>query len=252
MKNILCIMAMAALTLAWGCSSDSSDDNGGAATFTSSAAPQWQIDMMHNQQKPQWTAPDQSKYENKMYVMIRLQDELTPFSTDDDLMAVFINDECRALSVRDGNDQKVYFVLNIHGNANEEENFTLSYYSGGLKQLFSLSGRNTFRNELNVGIDSDFSPNLMDGSTKYAVKTSLTVNMPHPMPFELSDNDLIAVFVGGECRGVGRPEMTFTVFTNSTGEQAQLRYYSQTKGGIYTAVKPVQLTGEPQSITFQF
>lgn len=260
MKNILCIMAMAALTMVWGCSSDNNDDGGddkgtaleGYANFTSSATPQWQVDMTDNQQRPQWAAPDQSKYENKMIVMVRLQDELTPYSTDDDLMAIFVQNECRALSLRDGNDEKVYFVLNLHGSANEEKNFTLNYYSGGLKQLFSLTGQNTFQNELNVGIESDFSPNLMYGSTKYAVKTIVTVEMPEPMPFEESDNDLIAAFVGGMCRGTGKPGQPFIVFTNSTDEQVQLRYYSQRKGGIFTDVTPIRLTGDEQTITFQF
>lgn len=260
MKYIKWMLVAAAFTLAWSCSSSDEDDNNsdgltGTSTFLASQQPQWQVDMNDNQQCPQWTAPDPSKYESKMIVMLRLQDELVPYSTDDDLIAVIAGDECRALSKRDGNAQKVYFVINVHGkNSESGGDFRLCYYSGGLKQLFELdTPQNTFFNERNVGIDNDFSPPLLDGATKYAVKTKVTVNFPQTdgEPI-LTESDLLAVFVDGECRGVGHIGQSFTVFTNSSGEKGELRYYSQKRGGIFIAAKRLTLTGEPQSVTFEF
>ena len=243
------IMAMAALTLAWGCSSGS-DDSDDAAEFLSGSQPQWSVDMNDSQERPSWTAPDPSLYENKMIVMLRLQDELVPYSTDDDLMAVFVGNNCRALSTRAGNGQKIFFVLNVHGN-NEvsAEHFTLSYYSGGLRQLFTLSGKNTFLNELNVGVEGNFSPPLLTGSTKYPVKTEVTVNVPNK--FFVLPADMAAVFVGDECRGVGKPGEPFIVFGLLPDEQGTLRYYNADQGGIYTASAPLFLNGEPQAVSFQ-
>lgn len=261
MKYIKWMLVAAAFTMAWSCSSSDENDNNdnggltGTSSFMASQQPQWQVDMNDNQQPPQWEAPDPSKYECKMIVMLRLQDELVPYSTDDDVMAVISNDECRALSKRDGNAQKVYFVINVHGNTSESGgNFRLCYYSGGLKQLFQLdTPQNTFFNERNVGIDNDFSPPLLDGATKYAVKTKVNVSFPltNGDPI-LTENDQLAVFVDGECRGVGKAGQPFTVFTNSTGERGELRYYSQKRGGIFIAAKRLTLTGEPQSVTFEF
>ncbi len=261
MKYHVAMFMAAVLTMSWGCASNDDDDNKGnggltgTSTFQASQQPQWQVDMSDSQERPQWAAPDPSKYENKMIVMLRLQDELVPFSTDDDLMAVLAGDECRALSDRGGNAQKVYFVINVHGNSSESgDNFRLCYYSGGLKQLFVLdTPQNTFFNERNVGIDNDFSPPLLDGATKYAVKTKVTVSFPltNGDPI-LTENDQLAVFVDGECRGVGKAGQPFTVFTNSAGERGELRYYSQKRGGIFIAAKRLTLTGEPQSVTFEF
>lgn len=261
MNYKLFILSMAALTLAWGCSSDDEEtavqpDNGPETTtvFTASAQPQWQVDMNAGQPKPQWTAPDPSEYENSMVVMVRLQDELVPFSTDDDLMAVFVDDDCRALSTRDGNSEKVYFVLNVHGNSSgTPENYQVCYYSGGLKQLFVLNApTNSFLNERILGVESDFSPAFTDGSTKYAVKTGITVSLPDPMPFEMTSADRVAVFVGNECCGVGIPGESFTVYGNSPDEEGQLRYYSHKQGGIYTSAQKIKLTGEIQNVIFEF
>lgn len=253
---------MAVLTLAWGCSSsdDEEKNNDGPVTTNTtfeatSAVPQWQVDQSSNQPIPQWTAPDPSKYENKMIVLVRLQDELVPYSTDDDVMAVTINDECRALALRDGNEQKVYFVLNVHGNSTDvSEDFRVCYYSGGLKQLFVLNApQNTYINEKTLGIDSDFSPAFTNGSTKYAVKTPVTVNLDlvNARPVD-TDYDLVGVFVDDECRGVGTPGQTFTVFTNSSDEQCELRFFSMVKQGIFTIKNKFKFNGDPRDITFEF
>ena len=250
MKHILYIMAMAALTLAWGCSSGSDDNDDAATGILLDSQPQWSVNMHDNQERPHWTAPEPSLYENKMIVMLRLQDELVPYSTDDDLMAVFVDKDCRALSTRAGNDKTVFFVLNVHGNNQvSTEDFTLSYYSGGLRQLFTLSGKNTFLSELNVGVEGDFSPPLMKGSTKYPVKTEVTVNVPYK--YFVQPADRVAVFVDNECRGVGVPGQPFIVFGNLADEQGILRYYSDDLGAVYTASEPLLLNGNSQTVSFK-
>ena len=44
---------------------------------------------------------------------------------------------------------------------------------------------------------------------------------------------MIGAFVGDECRGVGRAGQPFTVFCTSPEESFQLRYYSETRAGVY-------------------
>ena len=250
MKYSFYIIAMAVLTLVWGCSSNDDDgiDRSHVAKFDESAyQPFWWVDMTADQQAPQWTSPDPAQYENKMIILLRLQEELVPYSTDDDLMAVFVGDECRALSRRSGTDSEVYFVLNVHGkNSYATEQFVIYYYSGGYKQLFSLEGENTFRNEMNVGIETEYVPDLMSGSTKYPVKTELCVT---PIPIknqelEESEFDLVGVFVGDECRGVGKPNETFHVYSYKKGEKGTLCYYNMKQGGVFTCPDPIDLSGD--------
>ena len=91
------------------------------------------------------------------------------YSTDDDLMAVFIGDECRALSRRSGDAEAIYFVLNIYSNpSSDPEYFILCYYSGGLRLKFVLKDEIRFLNEKNLGTEDDFILDLLSGMTKYA------------------------------------------------------------------------------------
>lgn len=228
----------------------SNDDNENSTTFESAQAPQWEVDMHSDQKKPQWTPPTPRLYENKMILMMRLQEELVPYSTEDDLMAVFIDEECRAISQRSGNDKVIYFVLNTYGNStNEPEQFAVCYYSGGLHQEFWLRGQNMFLDEMNLGTESDIVLDFLSGTTKYARQTVFIVN-PKPKEGITVDNDadFVGVFVGGECRGKGRPGKSFNVFHQQEGEQAQLRYYSSSKGGIFTRTEPLTLDAGYQTI----
>jgi len=265
MKKIInSLMLFAALTLVWGCSSgdDEKDSNlatdnsstKSAATFEAAEAPQWSVNMYSNQAQPQWLSPDPTLYEDKMIAVLRLQEELVPFSTDDDLMAVFVGDECRALSHRSGNGEAIYYVLNIYGNsAADPEQFALCYYSGGLKQEFWRRGENGFLNEMNVGTESDFVLDLMTGTTKYERQTVFVVTPKVKEGVTIdADADRVGVFVNGECRGVGKPGRVFNVFHRQDETQAELRYYSRSKGGIFTQTAPLTLDAGYQTIDFNF
>ncbi len=249
-KGLLCCIFIGLAA----CSSDDEGTSENRSSFESAKAPQWEVDMHSDQTKPQWTAPTSRLYKDKMILMIRLQEELAPYSTDDDLMAVFIDDECRALSQRAGSDETIYFVLNTFGNsASNPEQFAICYYSGGLHQEFWLRGENMFLNEMNLGTESDFVLDFMSGTTKYARQTEFIVN-PKPKEGVTIDEeaDLVGVFVGDECRGKGRPGETFTAFHQKEGEQARLRYYSSSKEGIFTRTEPLTLDAGYQTIDFNF
>ena len=250
MKTIFNNMLLAAvLTLAWGCSSG--DDEVTGPAFEASSDPAWAVDMHSDQPMPQWQPPTPSRYENKMIMMLRLQDELVPYSTDDDRMAVFVGDECRALSRRAGNGSIVYFVLNIYGTATDSGEYSLCYYSGGLHQEFRYRDTYEFLNEMNIGTESDLILDLMSGTTKYAQQTAVTVT-PKPTDKIAIDPeaDRVGVFVNGECRGVGRPETAFNVYHQQKGEQAQVRYYSKGRGGIYTLPTTLTLSTEAETVEF--
>lgn len=262
MKTIFnSLLLLAVLTVAWGCSSGGDEiiiggntSTNKTSTFKSAQAPQWEVDMHSNQEQPQWLSPDPTLYEDKMIAVLRLQDELVPFSTADDLMAVFVGDECRALSHRSGNGEAVYFVLNIYGNTGTDpEQFALCYYSGGLRQEFWRRGENGFLNELNIGTESDFVLDLMTGTTKYERQTVFVVNPKVKEGVTIdADADRVGVFVNGECRGVGKPGRVFNVFHRQDETQAELRYYSSSKGGIFTQTAPLTLDAGYQTIDFNF
>ncbi len=237
MKTSKIMILMAVLTMAWGCSSDDSDSNGGAK-FIAGQKPDWHVDQTSSDEQPDWSKPDYSKYEYDMFMKVYLQDELAATSSDDDCMAVFVGDECRGMSnKRNGSENKgYYFLLRVYGNrADQQAPLTLSYYSAQQKQLFTLQSVDAFVPDCTLGFDSDFIPPLLSGSSKYPVQRQLTVTLRQNSLSTVMASDQVAVFVGDDCRGVGQVGTPFTIFARAEGEIMQVRYYSTDKGGIYTA-----------------
>ena len=250
-------MLLAVLTMLWGCSSDSDDgDKLEGSSFAPAEKPSWIVDMMANDPVPTWQAPDPSKYESSMFVMVCLEDQLAPYTSDDDLMTVLIGDECRAkpAPLHKDDSGKCYFVLKIDGNSTDRDvSFSLCYYAAKIHHLFKLSGTQTFASDITYGIDEDFVPQLIKGSSKYPVQGDLTVKVPDTAPFTPSDDDFVAVFVGDDCRGVGTVGQPFTVFLTSAGETPHVRYYSAQKGGVYTLKQSLTIVaGDSKEVTLSF
>ena len=177
-----------------------------------------------------------------MYVLVTLQDELAAHATEADRMAVFIGGERRTqLAVPNFyDDGAVRYVLRIYGNSTDRNvRFTLQYYSVALKQLFSIGTEEKFVPEFTYGNIKDFVPPLLKGCKKFPVQNQLTVSLPDQPPFTPDNNDLVAVFVGDECRGVGVAGKPFNVFRTSETEKLTLRYYSVQQAGIYTMAQTV-------------
>ena len=254
MKIAKIIMLMAALALV-GCSSDD-DDTSHAYTFVTAEQPAWSVDFMGDVSAPDWEAPDPTKFESSMFILVKLQDELVPYSTDADLMTVLINGECRAVpSIRNvDKNGNIYFVLKIRGNSTDRNViFSLSYYCAALHQMFTLEGKESFATEITYGYDVDFVPPLILGVSKYPVKNYLTVELPAIIPFAATDNDRVAAFVGDDCRGTGVVGKSFPVFRTADNETMQLRYYSAQKGGVYILPQTLTLDAqEEKTITLAF
>ena len=251
MKEIKIIMLTAVLTMAWACSSDS-DDTPANYTFATAEKPAWSVDLTGSDNAPAWTAPAPSLFESSMFIMVKLQDELAAYSTDGDLMAVFIGDECRTVPAIRNIDKAggVYFVLKIRGNSTERDvNFALRYYCAQLRRVFTLQGTEKFATERTYGFDEDFVPPLLLGCKKYPVQQTLTAELPSTTPFTPDESDIVAVFAGGECRGVGVAGQPFTVFRTTDGETLDVRYYSAKQAGVYTLKQKV---GQEATIVLNF
>lgn len=220
------------------------------STIDVAERPSWNVDLAGSDAAPSWTAPDPTKYESSMFVMVKLQEELEQYSTDKDRMTVFIDEECRAVPAKRNVDN--YFLLKIRGTSTDRDvYFTLSYYCDSLHQIFNLTGKETFATDHTYGIEEEFVPPLLKGCKKYPVQTSLICRLPEDAPFSMSDDDLIAAFVGNECRGVGTVGKAFTLFRTTSGETLQLRYYSAQENTIYT-LKQVVDPWEKEEITLAF
>ena len=274
--KIMARMAMvaAALTLVMGCGSDhdkDTPDNSDVPTpevqrewTASNSRPDWHVDWSADVARPQWIAPDPRKYDSWMLLMVRVQDELLSYVSEDDLMAVTIAGKTRVVAspaqnaTQKSNEQaNQYFLLKILGNEDSDDlvDYTLSYYNARLKQLFEVSVRDYFIAEKVYGVEEDFCVDFLAACKKYPFRSMLTVILPEDIiP---ATGDMIAVFVGNDCRGVqtidsaiDNKTVKLTAYEREEGEQAIFTYYSQAKGTT-TFDTTVKLSSSPSVVTLR-
>ncbi len=262
MKKIFNIFLLtAALTIAWGCSSteddaiqpkqgtgsnskvpDSTKVDSISYKFTLTAEqPTWTVDWTWNDEAPDWQSPeDASVFESRMYVCLTLGYDLLPYASEDDKVALFVGEECRGVtSPYYASDYSIYFnVIVLGDHKDSERKMTIKYYCAKMKQIFTLDGFYTFLPEVTLGDNYDLELKLGDGSPKYSY-SFLTVRMYSAAPLTSSYNDVLGVFINGECRGVGHLNEKFKVWIDKDVEQVdastiELRYYNVEKGGYYT------------------
>ena len=247
-------------SLVLGACSSSDDDNNvndpknAAYTETTvTEAPAWQIDWSNNQERPNWTEPDASLYENWTILKVQIEPMLQPYASEGDLMALFVNGEIRALAKPavsvSGNQTTVgTFLMKAYGNetGSETVNMSLQYYSSTLKHLFTLTDNITLDADETTGIDEAFVPEFTLGSAKYPVQKTVDVE---PLLTKVGltpvSGNMVAAFVGEECRGTvslaSSGSTQLLIFGRNAGESLTLKYYDATAGKLYTIPDAVKL-----------
>ena len=272
MKRIFYYSAMiaAALTMVWGCGSSKDDpdelETASSWVKTMGNADKWVVDWSGNDAKPTWTAPDPRSFESWMILMVNLQEALSLYSSSDDLMAVTINDEVRAVAspaISLANSREVSFILKILGNeqADQRVEMTLNYYCSKLHRVFILKGTQYFVPEFVYGVDQTYMPNLLSGCSSYPVNMHVSFHLPQTAQEQLQPQlgDLLAVFVGDECRGVATIDehlfvipIGMTVYGRQEGEIGTLYYYNAQENTVWNTKQSVTITASEQSFEVAF
>ena len=209
-------------------------------------APDWQVDWTYNQERPDWQAPNASEYENFTVIVVKIEEALQPYASQDDLLALFVGDELRGLArpasiVGSSDTDATTFVLKAFGNesAGEPVDVTLKYYNAQLKHLFSRTGSTVFSTDNVIGSDEDFIPAFTLGSSKYPVVNGFDVStITSTAGITPAEGDMVAAFVDGECRGVVTLPVEdgelLNVFLREEGETVTLQYYDAATQSIVT------------------
>ncbi|MBR1712347.1 MAG: hypothetical protein IJ722_02945 [Alloprevotella sp.] len=254
MKRIKLISVLLASLVLGACSS--SDDNGTSITYTETSqreAPVWQIDWSNNQERPNWTAPDASDYANWTILKVQIEEALKPFVSDGDLMALFVNGELRglakpAITVADNQTSAGKFLMKAYGNetGSETVNMSLQYYNQTLKHIFILSDDISLNSDKTTGIDEDFIPEFTNGSAKYPVMKTVTVeSLLAKVGITPASGNIAGAFVGDECRGTvtlsAAGSTSLLIYGRNAGESVTLKYYDAANGKLYTIPNAVSM-----------
>ena len=88
-----------------------------------------------------------------MNMRLRLVDDMAPYSTEDDRLAVFINGECRGVSYRSKMaNGKVFFLLHINGDSKEAGNKMCDVIGMMLHYLLIYLHLNISKNNANIAM----------------------------------------------------------------------------------------------------
>ena len=246
-------VVLLASLVAGACSCDSdATEKGGFSVTRVSEAPVWEVDWTSDQQRPDWTQPDASAYENWTIVMVQIEEALQPYVTDDDLMALFVNGELRGMAspaVAKGNGQagSTRFVMKAYGNesGNETVNMSLKYYNSRLRHMFTLSDDITLSSDVTTGTDEDYIPPFTMGSEKYPMMKTVDVETILTLLGIEPESGMIAAFVGGECRGVATVESygssKLIIHGRTQGEKIMLKYYDEVTKTVFTISDAVKM-----------
>lgn len=253
MKNYIYYSMVALLIslLLGACSDD--DTNAAYKETAQKEVPAWQVDWSNDQQRPEWTEPDASLYENWTILKVQIEDELNPYVSEDDLMALFVNGEIRslakpAINLHGSPMTSGKFLMKVYGNETGTEtiNMTLQYYSHALKNIFTLSANISLDSDETIGIDEDYIPLFTLGSAKYPVtKLVKAETLLMKVGITPASGNKVAAFVGEECRGTVSLSSTgntsLIIYGRSDGESVTLNYYNAEKSLLYTIPNAVKM-----------
>lgn len=94
--------------------------------------------------KPVWNVDLTGKYPLSMTAVVSIPDNLKAYETTADMVAAFVNGECRGVGTLKETDAGfVYFVM-IKGTASEQSNVSFKYYCSRTSYLYTTDGTLTF------------------------------------------------------------------------------------------------------------
>lgn len=241
-------------------------NNGTAYTVANvDGAPAWQVDWQYNQTRPNWQEPQAPDYENWTVITVEIEDELKDMTSSNDLLAVLIDDEVcglasPAISIGgDESDATCYYILKVYSNRSDEyQSVTLNYYSDRLQQVFTSYGDISFSRYDDA---TELIPNFLSGSEKYPLTTSLDLQLTatETSGVQPAAGDLLAAFVGNECRGVCtiyetplNDPLSLHVYGKDSEETITLRYYHAATNRVFTFAQTVSMADGWQTISLNF
>ena len=88
--------------------------------------------------RPGWTVESPEQYPNSFTAIVSIPENINAYAADNDIVAAFIDDECRGvgnLIISENGSWRVY-IITVRGSSTENRNITFKYYSAQLEYLY--------------------------------------------------------------------------------------------------------------------
>ena len=177
--------------------------------------------------------------EVSMVAYVEVPEVLASIATPDDKVAAFIDDIC--CGVGEQLDGGAYKII-VKGYEGQEDKLTFKYYNARCKYMYTAADCVDFGNGSEVGNVAEpyIMPLAVEG--KHPLKMTATFCMDADFARGAAEGDLVAAFVGDECRGVATSLVTadgtrvYCMEINgsvSGDERVKMKYYSARKSYLY-------------------
>lgn len=87
---------------------------------------------------PEWSVLEVDTYPNSFTAIVNLPDNLTIYAEDSDLVAAFIDDECRGIGNLVKSDDGTWrvYIITVRGSTTENRDIVFKYYSTRTSYLY--------------------------------------------------------------------------------------------------------------------
>lgn len=241
--------------LAWGCGSDDDGDRGGGGQPSGTVDPRlvdptpvdepaWFVDFSLPGAEvgtPDWKDPPYNLFELNMTAILMVPFSMASCESQGDIMAAFINGECRGVTTMTQAYDFNCYPLFIRSNANDPKEVTIKYYSNKYKQVFTAENAFLFYADgaLGSGLPMELYDLLLGGPKFKACQNNVVLQLD--LPFEPEDDDKIAALVDGNCRALYETGTTnayfFDIMAINNNERFYFEYYRKKNHGLYRSME---------------
>lgn len=200
--------------------------------------PDWKIDMDMNQDAPVYSLPDANIMPASMTAVLQLTPFLETYLNAGDKMLAYIGNECRGEGVLKTVEGKKLFYIMIKAPSTETGKISFLYYSKNNHAVYQTAPDVAFEVDRIYGnVEAPVFPDF-EQAGKYPNYMQVTVQLPEELPGEWRQDDVVAAFVGNECRGVGQlvGDRLYTMEVRGTkngAEKLYFKYYNASNKNIY-------------------
>lgn len=188
--------------------------------------------------------------EVSMAAYVEVPEILASIATPDDKVAAFLDGIC--CGVGELLEDRTYKII-IKGHEGQESKLTFMYYNARCKYMYTAAECVDFGNGTEVGSVADpyTMPLAVEG--KHPLKMTATFCMDADFARGTAEGDLVAAFVGDECRGVATSLVTadgtrvYCMEINgsvSGDERVKIKYYSARKSYLYETEGTFRFTAD--------
>ncbi len=250
------------------CESHSGDERIGKITVTTPDSATQTIQVVQNRSSVCENTPDwlirPSDFEYQLMITAELRDnELS--ASDCDLLAAFVGDELRGVTVPKNTSQGVLYFLQVWSNQSSDEIVTFRYYNSDNGDTYPISESLEFNADKSYGSITDpyqleikgddpapSGPVCNVDPADYEFNGSITAKVLKDHD-EMSDEaDILMAYAGDECRGTASPDdipdygprFFLQVWSNSNGEVISYKYYDSSEKRICDALEDLEFESD--------